>query len=361
MTRQLRAGLTLLALAATALAPASAQDTVPVAATPGTDNSQDAGFLEVLPPDAQADVAKARSILQIDGALTNTRRYDKYFSVISRLYQQIPNRPVSVCFFGISTTVRRRIADAARGWEFPNSSLRFNFGTAFELRTCAPGIPSDVRVGSNGRGTWSLIGREADVSRPSNKPSMNLDSSIDWGTLPTDKFRRIVQHEFGHAIGLYHEHQNPKGNCINELKWDTIKAEYGDLPEDYLRKNFIANISPVADPLASAFDDKSIMLYFLPAGLLQGGEQSICYHRENMTISPEDQAMIEKRFTSDASKSMKQRLVDYTALTKAINDPAIPDAARADLRMAVGALYPFKDAQQKEAWLAPARSIMAQR
>lgn len=349
-------------LALVALVPLiTAQTTVSVAAARGNDDLQDIGLLEVLPPDAVSDVAKARGALQIDAALTRTRSYDKYFSVISRLYQQVPNRPVIVCFFGISSTLRRRIADAAHGWEFPSSSLRFDFGTAFELRTCAPNIPSDVRVGSNGRGTWSLIGREADVSRPSDKPTMNLDSSIGWDTLPTDKFRRIVQHEFGHAIGLYHEHQNPNGNCINELKWDRIKAEFSDLSEDYLRKNFIANISSVADPLASAFDDNSIMLYFLPASLLQGGEKATCYHRENMTISPDDQAMVEKRFPLDTSKSMKRRLAEYTALAKAIDDPAIPDGARADLRMAVGALYPFKDAQQKEAWLAPARSIMAQR
>ena len=29
-----------------------------------------------------------------------------------------------------------------------------------------------------------------------------------------DEVRRVVLHEFGHALGLIHEHQNPKGGGI---------------------------------------------------------------------------------------------------------------------------------------------------
>ena len=73
-------------------------------------------------------------------------------------------------------------------------------------------------------------------------------------------------HEFGHAIGLAHEHQNPAGGIqwneavvIRELGgppnfWDEAKARH-----NVLRKYSADQVN------GTKFDPDSIMLYFFPA------------------------------------------------------------------------------------------------
>ncbi|NII58549.1 M12 family metallopeptidase [Sphingomonas aerolata] len=359
MTARLPRRLTLVLL--TAAAGASGQTIDNGRAPPPLAEEEEISLLEVLPPDAQADVTEARNLLQINGALAVGRNRNKNFSVISELFLQVPTRPVTVCFIGLANDFRRRIAEAARGWEFPTSSLRFDFGIDFKLRSCDKNVPSDIRISSNGRGTWSLIGREADLTRSSDNPTMNFGSSAAWDTMLKPQFRRIVQHEFGHAIGLYHEHQNPNGACLQELRWDRIKSTFTDLSEDYLRANFIALISPAAQPFATKFDEASIMMYDLPAAILKGGESSPCFRAVNMIISKDDRAMIERKYSRDPKKSLGQRFVAYKFLNKALRDPAVPEDSRKDLQLAIGALYPFADAAARDSYLQPARSIIEQR
>ncbi|HEY7028068.1 MAG TPA: M12 family metallopeptidase [Gemmatimonadales bacterium] len=60
---------------------------------------------------------------------------------------------------------------------------------------------AEIRVSFDpGDGAWSYIGTE-NRSIPLNEATMNL-GFLDGGT---------AGHEFGHAIGLAHEHQNPAG------------------------------------------------------------------------------------------------------------------------------------------------------
>lgn len=350
----------LILISLTTTAGASGQ-TIGIEALPSPlDGDDEIGWIEVLPPEVQVDVDKAHALLQVNGALGIGKNRDKNFSVISELFLQIPNRPVTVCFKGISTDLRRRIEGAARGWEFPKSSLRFDFGAEYKLRDCVKGVPSDIRISSNGPGTWSLIGREADLTRTSDAQTMNFSSSTSWSTMDMAKFRRIVQHEFGHAIGLYHEHQNPNASCVNQLRWDLIKATFSNLSEEYLRANFTAQISPAVKPYATTFDDKSIMMYDLPANVLKDGASSSCFRVVNMEISRDDRAMIEQKYAIDAKKAQSKRLAAYKFLVKAVRDPTISELSRENLQLAVGALYPFHSVAAKEGYLSSARDYIKQ-
>ena len=71
-------------------------------------------------------------------------------------------------------------------------------------------IPSD--------GAWSYVGTDCrDI--PLNEPTMNL-GFLDGGT---------AAHEFGHAIGLAHEHQNPAGG----IQWneEVVDRRNGQVPQ----------------------------------------------------------------------------------------------------------------------------------
>src|SRR6202035_3432372 len=65
---------------------------------------------------------------------------------------------------------------------------------------------SHIRVGFAQKcGHWSLIGNSAsDVEQ--DQPTMNLDIN---NRTSEEEFARSILHEFGHALGMLHEHQSP--------------------------------------------------------------------------------------------------------------------------------------------------------
>jgi hypothetical protein len=104
-----------------------------------------------------------------------------------------------------------------------------------------------------------------------------------------DDVRRVVLHEFGHAIGLIHEHQNPKKGIrwnrdavVKDLKgppnyWDEAKID-----------NNIFKKYPVSGVIASDSDSKSIMMYPIPkAWTLDGFSAGL-----NQKISDQDKALV---------------------------------------------------------------------
>ena len=103
-------------------------------------------------------------------------------------------------------------------------------------------------------GAWSTVGIDA-LTIPQGQPTMNL------GWLD----EAVVLHEFGHAIGLGHEHQNPVGG----IKWNK-EAVYKDLagpPNFWDPETVDYNIfDGYAEDkvMATDLDQKSIMMYPIP-------------------------------------------------------------------------------------------------
>lgn len=112
-----------------------------------------------------------------------------------------------------------------------------------------------ISFDSNG-GAWSLLG--TDCLQNKTGPTMNFG----WLDVAT------VIHEFGHALGMIHEHQNPQSNPI---KWDEQKvlswaAATQGWNKEITERNILDRYS--FDQInGSVFDPLSIMLYFFPGSL----------------------------------------------------------------------------------------------
>ncbi len=137
---------------------------------------------------------------------------------------------------------------------------------------------ADIRISFAQDGAWSYIGTDAREIAAS-EPTMN------FGWLD----EAVVLHEFGHAIGLAHEHQNPAGG----IRWNEAKViealsgppNYWD--EQTIRHNVLFKYSH--DQInGTDFDPQSIMLYSFPADWTLDG-----FHTEpNTTLSDMDKLFV---------------------------------------------------------------------
>jgi hypothetical protein len=174
-----------------------------------------------------------------------------------------------VRFIGGSAAERAN-AKTQAGWWQAVANLNFVFDDA---------LNAEIRIAFDaGDGAWSYIGTDA-RNIPLNEATMNLGFE-DGGT---------AAHEFGHAIGLAHEHQNPAGGILwNE---QVVIREMARSPnfwdEATTRHNIISRYR--ADQVnATTFDPKSIMLYFFPADWTTNGIGTSANH----TLSAMDKQFI---------------------------------------------------------------------
>lgn len=196
---------------------------------------------------------------------------------------------LSVCFLDGLEASRQNIAAVANDWT-TGTSIRFDFGSAIATRTCAAGVPSDIRVSLNGTGNWSYVGRHA-MGIAAEKPTLNL-SGMNHGNALTPYDRFLVLHEFGHALGFEHEHQSPEGGCSAEFNWSALPAALG-FTEAEVRQNMTRfdESARRSGLVASAFDPSSVMLYALPVEAFHNAATAKCYvAHANSTLSPLDRA-----------------------------------------------------------------------
>ena len=103
---------------------------------------------------------------------------------------------LQVRFMG-GTPQQQALAQEQAGWWSEYANLNFHFNDAADAQIRISFDPSD--------GAWSYVGTDC-LNIPKNQATMNLGFQ-DGGT---------SGHEFGHAIGLGHEHQNPAGG----IEWN---------------------------------------------------------------------------------------------------------------------------------------------
>lgn len=182
-----------------------------------------------------------------------TRRREGRLRAISPIGKTWMNGTTLRVRFMAGTPADQAVAREQAVWWTQVANLKFAFNDAPDAEIRIAFDPND--------GAWSYVGTDC-RGIPSNEPTMNL-GFLDAGT---------AAHEFGHAIGLAHEHQNPAGG----IQWNeqVVIREMAESPnfwdEQTTRHNILRKYS--ADHInGTAFDPDSIMLYFFPASWTLNG------------------------------------------------------------------------------------------
>ncbi len=168
---------------------------------------------------------------------------------------------IKVKFIGGSNYVRDRVRYYAKMWT-QHANLNFQFVDYGR---------SDIRVSFVQNGSsWSVIGKQA-LQMGSNEATMNFGWLND--RTPEYEFRRTILHEFGHALGLLHEHQNPSGG----IPWDEAAVyDHYWTSQGWNQQTTYANVIQKASRNATQFsnyDPRSIMHYPVSASLTNGQYQ----------------------------------------------------------------------------------------
>jgi Astacin (Peptidase family M12A) len=180
-------------------------------------------------------------------------------AAVERLRLWENGKRLRIRFLDGDAAVQQKIANIAPEWEqFTNLKLDFVRDGAAEIRI------SFRDVGFS----WSTVGTDA-VSRPRMLPSMN------YGWLKPNtaerEYRRVVLHEFGHALGMIHEHQNPE--AVGRIPWDKPKVYAYYARQGWSQQDVDENIFDVYDrddTNFTSFDSGSIMQYAVPDDLTVG-------------------------------------------------------------------------------------------
>lgn len=118
---------------------------------------------------------------------------------------------------------------------------------------------ADIRISFRGSGYWSVIGTAA-KRVPKNEQTMNLQF---WSGVPDNEVQRVTLHEFGHALGLLHEHESP----LAQIPWDkdAVYKYYTGPPNCWSHSEVDSQVlqreKPGPDLAMTAFDKNSIMCY----------------------------------------------------------------------------------------------------
>jgi hypothetical protein len=218
--------------------------------------------------------------------------------LVSDVLRWVPGSTVRVAFLDGDDALHADVADATQQIsDACNLVLDFGVDPAGRHRRWTESDTqhqAEIRVSFDLGGYWSLVGTDSTdetVGQPSDpaggRPGQR---SLNLGGFKTNRppdWRGTARHEFLHALGFQHAHQNLRGPCEAEFRWEDdpgyvptqdargvfVADAAGHLPGIYtylagppngwprwkVDHNLKTEDSP--DTVAGPFDPASIMLY----------------------------------------------------------------------------------------------------
>lgn len=146
---------------------------------------------------------------------------------------------------------------------------------------------AEIRITFTRGGSWSYIGTDnLVVSKTS--PTMQFGWLTDQSS--EDEIKSVVMHEFGHMLGLGHEHQHPRGN----INWNKPRVyDYYKRTDGWDKAQVDAQVFALyslTQTNYSAYDKDSIMHYAIPKELLLDPSDAVGW---NVKRSALDNSFIE--------------------------------------------------------------------
>lgn len=188
---------------------------------------------------------------------------------------------ITIAFLDGTPEQKALVKKYAVGWTNGLANLNFSW---------LDGTDAMIRISFKYKGSWSVIGTTC-KSVAKGQPTMNFG----WLTpgVTDEEARRVVLHEFGHALGLIHEHQNPD----HAIRWNepAVIADLSGPPNNWdlptIRHNMF-EAYPQNEIAGTKLDATSIMMYPIPASWTLDGTTA----GSNSDLSAKDKSFIKQQY-----------------------------------------------------------------
>lgn len=296
---------------------------------------------------------------ELDAARRDVRAANRELEfLVDDLSRWQPGSTVRVAFRGGNPTLHRAIADAvAEIDEACSLTLDFGFdetsGTFREWSTADLDYAAEIRVSFDMPGYFSLVGTDSmnEAVFASDFPVGGLPGqrSLNLGGFDEElppSWRRTVLHEFLHALSFSHEHQNLRGTCQEEFRWEDdagyepttdsngqfiadsdgrrpgIYTYLSGAPNNWDRDRVDHNLR--ADPdtgAAGPFDAASVMLYRFPPLFYKSNPSACAPVGQGSTLSDGDRQGLALLYSAVAAPAdMPARLAACSAALDDLRD-----------------------------------------